>query len=54
MAYIQDTRDLVSWYMTFKQGISQELETGCLKLAIVKFLCVQIFKWDHNILWFQP
>ena len=37
----------------FTQGLSQELETGCLKLAIVKFLGVQIFKGDHNILRFQ-
>ena len=36
------------------QGLSQELENGCLKLAIVKFLGVQIFKGDHNILRFQP
>ena len=32
------------------QGLSQDLETGCQKLAIVKFLGVQIFKGDHNIL----
>ena len=31
------------------QGLSQELETGCLKLAIVKYLGVQIFKGNHNI-----
>ena len=36
------------------QGLSQNLETGCPKLAIVKFLGVQIFKGDHNILRFQP
>ena len=36
------------------QGHSQDLETGCLKLAFVKFLGVQIFKGDHNILRFQP
>ena len=36
------------------QGLSQELETGCLKLAIVKFLGVRIFKGVHNILRFQP
>ena len=35
------------------QSLSQELETGCLKLAIVKFLGVQIFKGDHNILRLQ-
>ena len=35
------------------QGLSQELETGCLKLAIVKFLGVQIFKGDHSILNFN-
>ena len=34
--------------------LSQDLETGCLKLAVVKFLGVQIFKGDHNILIFQP
>ena len=32
------------------QCLSQDLETGCLKLAVVKFLGVQIFKGDHNIL----
>ena len=36
------------------QGLSQDLETGCLKLAIVKYLGVQIFKGDHNILRLQP
>ena len=36
------------------QCLSQDLETGCLKLAVVKFLGVQIFKGDHNILVFQP
>ena len=37
------------------QCLSQELETGCLKLAVVKYLGVQIFKGGgHNILIFQP
>ena len=36
------------------QCLSQDLETGCLKLAVVKSLGVQIFKGDHNILIFQP
>ena len=36
------------------QGLSQELETGCLKLVIVKFVGFQIVKGDHNILRFQP
>ena len=36
------------------QGLSQDLETGCPKLAIVKFLGIQIFKGDHNTLIFQP
>ena len=36
------------------QCLSQDLESGCLKLAVVKFLGVQIFKGDHNILIFQP
>ena len=36
------------------QCLSQDLETGCLKLAVVKFLGVHIFKGDHNILIFQP
>ena len=39
---------------TLMQCLSQDLETGCLKLAVVKFLGVQIFKGDHNILIFQP
>ena len=37
-----------------KQCLSQDLETGCLKLVIVKILGVQIFKEGHNILRFQP
>ena len=32
------------------QCLSQDLETGCLKLAVVKVLGVQMFKGDHNIL----
>ena len=36
------------------QCLSQDLETGCLKLAVVKFLGVQIFKGGYNILIFQP
>ena len=36
------------------QCLSQDLETGCLNLSVVKFLGVQIFKGDHNILIFQP
>ena len=35
------------------QCLSQDLETGCLKLAVGKFLGIQIFKEDHNILIFQ-
>ena len=36
------------------QCVSQDLETGCLKLSVVKYLGVQIFKGNHNILIFQP
>ena len=36
------------------QCLSQDFETGCLKLAVVKYLGVQIFKGDHNILIFLP
>ena len=39
---------------SWPQGLSQDLETGCLKLAIVKFLGVQNFKGDYSILIFQP
>ena len=35
---------------TLRQCLSQDLETVCLKLAVVKFWGVQIFKGDHNIL----
>ena len=35
-----------------EQGLSQDLETGCLKLAIVNFMGVQMFKDDHNIVRF--
>ena len=38
-----------------KQCLSQDLKTGCLKLAIVKILAngCPIFKGDHNIFIFQ-
>ena len=36
------------------QGLGQDLESGSLKLAIVKYLGVPIFKGDHKILIFQP
>ena len=38
----------------YRQGLSQDSETGCLKLAIVKFWGVQIIKGGYNILRFQP
>ena len=41
-------------WATDNQGLSQDLESGCLKLAIVKFLDVQIFKGGNNIFKFQP
>ena len=41
------------WY-SHRQCLSQDLETGCLKLAVVRFLGVHILKGDHNILIFQP
>ena len=37
-----------------QHSLSQDLETGCLKLAVVTFLGVQMFKGAHNILLFQP
>ena len=37
-----------------KQCLSQDLETRCLKLAVVKFMGIQISKGDQNILLFQP
>ena len=36
--------------MHIGQCLSQDLETGCLQLAVVKFWGVQIFKGNHNIL----
>ena len=36
------------------QGLSQDLETGCPELAILKFWGVQFTKGDHNILRLQP
>ena len=39
---------------TVHQRLSQDLETGCLRLAVVNFLGIQIFKGDHNILIFPP
>ena len=40
---------LLSTFFHADQCLSQDLETGCLKLAVVKLLGVQIFKEDHNI-----
>ena len=51
LASITLLRNFIS---TTVQCLSQDLETGCLKLAVVKFLGVQMFKGDHNILIFQP
>ena len=45
---------LLECRMTLDHSISQDLETGCLKLAIVKFQGVQISKGDHNLLRFIP
>ena len=45
---------VVLHYVAINQGLSQDLETGCLKLAIVKILGVEILKWDHIILRFHP
>ena len=39
---------------SLQQGPSQDLETGCPKVAIVKVLGVLLFKGDHNILILQP
>ena len=36
------------------QGPSQDLETGCPKLEIIKYLGILFFKGDHNILRLQP
>ena len=36
------------------QGLSWDLETGCLKLPVVKFLSALFFKGEHNILRLQP
>ena len=39
---------------SLSQCLSQDLETGCLKLAVVKSLGIQNFKGGHDILLFQP
>ena len=40
----------ISWY----RGLSQNLETGYPKLAIVKYLGVLLFNGDYNLLRLQP
>ena len=53
---VGSTTRMVSFFIweaiNWSQGLSQDLETGSLKLAIVKYMGVQ--KGDHNILRFQP
>ena len=39
---------------TSRQGLCQDLETGCQILPILKFMGVQIFKGNLNTLRFQP
>ena len=39
--------------IAYKNSPSQDLETGCPILAIVKFLRKNIFKGNQNILRFQ-
>ena len=51
--WLKVNNDTIFEASILEQGLSQDLETGCLKLAIVKFLGVQNFKGDHNILIFQ-
>ena len=46
------TIDMISYSKTLGQGLSQDLQTGCPKLAIGKYLGIQIFKGDHNKLRF--
>ena len=40
--------------MKTDQALSQDLEAGCQKLAIVTLFGIQFFKGDHNILRLQP
>ena len=49
MILVRTRIELVKYKMTHVQCLSQDLETGCLKLADVKFGDVQIFKGDHSI-----
>ena len=44
---------MVSYPFMSVQNLIQDLETGCPKLAIVKFWGVHIFMGDHNILKFS-
>ena len=50
----KDTSEAKETVDRAKQCLSQDFKTGCLKLAVVKFGGVQIFKGYHNILIFQP
>ena len=50
------TATLANGFRAYCQGLSRDLETGCLKfiLAIVKFLGILIFKGEYKIFRFQP
>ena len=36
------------------QGLSQDLDSGCPKLAIIEFLGILFFNGNHNKLGLQP
>ena len=54
LGLLQETYKAFLGLNRFIQCLSQDSETGCLKLAIVKKFGVQIFKGDYNIVRFQP
>ena len=53
VSHLRGRSFLSSEMYLWTQCLSQDLETECLNLAVVKFMGVQIFKGDQNILIFE-
>ena len=54
MAAVSLWRSLLYGLSCCWQGLTQDSETGCPKLVIVKYLGILFFRWCHNMLRLPP